>query len=288
MHDLRAGLRVLQLGDINIFGAHAGLFERRLGCDLGCRPAALVVDRSGKHLERSGWPGAHHRGLQPDDRHAQLPGLFLAGEDQRHRAFRRRAEHIFGQRITDHRRVHDRLQIDLAAPPGVIGLDAVAERLFGDPAECFPADIMFVQIAHNLGAEKLHGQHIAGFAIPVGQAVGGRIGVEGTARMLVEADRHAHFIFTRLDRADRGVERRPAGRAAVRDIDELDAGQAELRHHIVGIARCCRAAKGKFDILPFDAAVGERLLHGEYALVHAIASFGASERVNPCSYDTNI
>ena len=58
-------------------------------------------------------------------------------------------------------------------------------------------------------------------------------------------------------------QRRAAGRAAVLDVDEGQAGEPERRHRRVGVARRVGAAGGEVDLLPADARVGQRRARGD-------------------------
>ena len=104
-------------------------------------------------------------------------------------------------------------------------------------------------------------------AVPLGQSAQLGVGVEMAARMLVEADRDAEVVGTRLD--DRGGHReRAAGRRApVVHVDELDACEAELRDELVGLDRLLRARQGS------GQAAAERELH--------VGPFDARRRAAP-------
>ena len=114
------------------------------------------------------------------------------------------------------------------------------------------ADAVHRHVALDLHREELRGQHQPGFAIPFGQAPVGGLGIEGAARMLVEADRDAEVELARLDRRIGAEHGRSAGRAAIGDVDELQAGQPQLGDHRVGLARGVRAAIGELDVAPVE------------------------------------
>jgi hypothetical protein len=106
--------------------------------------------------------------------------------------------------------------------------------------------------------------------------------------VLVEADHHAEVELPGLDRPVPRQQRRPAGGAAVGDVDELDAGEAQARQHGVGVAGGRRAAEPELHVGPLEAGVRQGLARGEDTLVQAGLVVVASERVDACAYDVNV
>ena len=156
----------------------------------------------------------------------------------------------------------------------------VAKGLFRHPAKRSGRNAILMHIASDLGGEKLRGDHVARFAIPVGQIVFGGHRVEGTARVFVEAHGEAKLILARFDRHRRRGQRRSARRAAIAHIDELDAGEAKPLDHGVGIASGIRAAIGKLDVFPVRARIGQSLPHREHALIQPGNAIGAAKGVD--------
>ena len=141
------------------------------------------------------------------------------------------------------------------APPRVRVQRAVVERLGGDLGERRLADPVLGHVALDLHREELRREHQAGLAVPGADAplLGQR--VERARRVLVEADDERDLGRAGGEHRVRGGQRRAAGRAAVLDVDERHAGEAEHRDRGVGVAGGVRAAGGEVDVLPADAGV---------------------------------
>ena len=116
---------------------------------------------------------------------------------------------------------------------------------------------MVVEVALDLEAEELGGDHQARLAVPGGKAVGGRVGAEGARRVLVEADHDPEVAGAGPDGMAGRHQRRPAGGASVAHVDERQAGEAEVGHHGIGVAAVPGAAEGEVDVGPADAGVGQ-------------------------------
>ena len=138
---------------------------------------------------------------------------------------------------------------------------------------------MLVHVALDLHAEELRREHQAGLAVPVADAVVGRHRIERAAWVLVEPDRHDDLGRAGAERVVRADQRAPAGGAAVGDVDERHAGEAEVRHERVGGAGRRRAAEGVLDVGPRDPGVGEGAPRRDRALL-APADRVAAERVH--------
>ncbi|MCY1174822.1 hypothetical protein D9M73_150340 [compost metagenome] len=147
---------------------------------------------------------------------------------------------------------------------------------------------MQVHVAHDLGGEELRGDHIARRAIPIGQAIFGGQRVERPARMLVETDRQPQVELARADRGLCREQGRAAGRAAIFDVDELHAGEAEPVDHGVGIARGVRPAISELDVGPVDPRVGQRGAHRKHTLVDARQRIGAAKGVDADADDADV
>ena len=136
---------------------------------------------------------------------------------------------------------------------------------------------MFGHVTSGLHGEELGRQHQSGFAVPVRQAPFGRLGVEGSARVLVEADGDSKIELARLYRAVGAEHGRSARGAAVGDIDELKPREAQLGDHGVGVARRVRATIGELDIAPLQPGGRQGLAHGEDALLKSGQAGGAAK-----------
>ena len=88
------------------------------------------------------------------------------------------------------------------------------------------ADAVLGHVALDLHREELRGEHQAGLAVPGADPplLGQR--VERARRVLVEADHERDLRRAGREHRVRGGQRRPAGRAAVLDVDERHAGEA--------------------------------------------------------------
>ena len=117
---------------------------------------------------------------------------------------------------------------------------------------------MFGHVALDLHREELRREHQAGLAVPGVEApvLGPR--VERARRVLVEANDERGLRCAGGEHRVRGRERRAAGRAAVADVDERHAGEAEHRDGGVGVAPRVGAAGGELDVPPAEARVAER------------------------------
>ncbi len=116
-------------------------------------------------------------------------------------------------------------------------------------------DVMIVQIAPDLHGEELRRDHQSRFAVPLGEPVLGRLGIEGTRWVLVEPDRHADVIGARADRPIGHRECAAARSAAVRHVHELDTGEAEVGDEGVGVPGGIAATKGELHVGPSDARI---------------------------------
>ena len=116
------------------------------------------------------------------------------------------------------------------------------------------------------------------------------------ARVLVEADRDAEVVGTRLDDRCGQGERAAGRRAPVVHVDELDAGEAELRDELVGLDRLLRAGQGsrqaaaerELHVGPLDPGVAQRLAYRERPHVQARHSLEAAERVHSDADDGDV
>ena len=132
---------------------------------------------------------------------------------------------------------------------------AVLERLRRHLGQRRLADAVLGHVALDLHREELRGEHEAGLAVPGAEAPVLRQRVERARRVLVEADDERDLRRAGRQHRVRRGKRRPAGRAAVLDVDERHAGEAEHRHGRVGVARGVGAAGRELDVLPADAGV---------------------------------
>ena len=147
-------------------------------------------------------------------------------------------------------------------------------------------DAVLVHVAVDLHPEELRGERQARAAVPVLAAR--PLDAERALLVLVEADGDAEVAGTGLDRVDRLRQRGAAGRAAVDDVGERQAGEPDPADHRVGGAAVHRAADGELHVGPLLTAVGERAAHRDDALVHARDAVVAAELVHPDSDDCDV
>jgi len=81
---------------------------------------------------------------------------------------------------------------------------------------------------------------------------------EGTPRVLVESDHQREIRLPGPDRVGGRSERDTTGRAAVADVDERDASEAEEANHRVGLAGDIAPADRVADVGPPDSRILER------------------------------
>ena len=105
----------------------------------------------------------------------------------------------------------------------------------------------------------------------------GVLDAERAGLHLLEADRERAVGDAALDRLAREEERGRAGRAVVVDVDDRDAGQAELVERALAVGRVAVAVArvGLLDVVVGDAGVGERLLARLLRPVGVVALLGA-------------
>ena len=131
------------------------------------------------------------------------------------------------------------------AAPGVGVARAVLERLGRHLGERRRADPVLGHVALDLHGEELRREHESGLAVPGAEPPVLRQRVERARRVLVEADDERDLGGAGREHRVRRRERRPAGRAAVVDVDERHAGEAEHRDGRVGVARRVGSAGGE-------------------------------------------
>ena len=85
--------------------------------------------------------------------------VLAPAEHERRRPFARRAEHVLGERVREHRRGEDLVDGERPAAPGVRRQRAVRERLRRDLRERLDGDRVVVHVALQLGAEELRRHH---------------------------------------------------------------------------------------------------------------------------------
>ena len=106
----------------------------------------------------------------------------------------------------------------------------------------------------DLHGEELSSEHQAGLAVPPPEAACLRVGIEGSRRVLVEADGEDEVVVAGPDRPVGHGQRAPASGTAIVDIDEGQASQAEVAHERVRAPGCHAAAEGALDVGPADPA----------------------------------
>ena len=89
-----------------------------------------------------------------------------------------------------------------------------------------------MHVAVDLHPEKLRGERQARTAVPV--LASGALNPERTLLVFVKADRNAEVSRTGLNRVNRLSQCGSAGRAAVHNVGEGQAGQADPTYHGVG------------------------------------------------------
>ena len=133
-----------------------------------------------------------------------------------------------------------------------------------------------MHVAVDLHAKELGGEGEAGLAVPLLEAVRGKVDSEGAALVFVETDRHADVEHAGLDRVVGREEGRAAGGTAVGDVDELQASEAELADHAVGRASVFAAAESVTEVLLGSTAASEISSQNNTHLVVVTASASAT------------
>jgi hypothetical protein len=145
-----------------------------------------------------------------------------------------------------------------------------------------------MQVAAVLHGEELGGDHQTGLGVPVRVAVVSRPRGEGPPRVLVESDHQREIRLPGPDRVGGRSERDTTGRAAVADVDERDAGEAEEADHRVRLAGNIAAADGVSDVGPPDSRILEREPDSLYAHGHTSEVRGVpTERVHAHADDAD-
>ena len=248
----------------------------------------LERGRRREHLEAAEPARPDHRRPQEHGLVGVAVGVVGSTEHERHTALAGRAEHVLRQRIGQHRRLEHLGLGQGLAPPGHRVLRAVAERLLGHLGQRRLRDAVLVHVPVDLHPEELCGQGQAGGAVPVAEPAALGVHAERAALVLVEPDRDAEIEDARLDRVERTEERRASGGTAVGDVDELEPGEPELRHHRVGRAGGVRAPEGELDVVPAHAGVGTGAPDRGDALLHARDAVVATELVHPDPDDRDL
>ena len=91
------------------------------------------------------------------------------------------------------------------------------------------ADAVVVHVAVDLHGEELRREEVADLAVPGRGGVVDGIGRERAGLVLVHADGDADVVLARADPVGGELQRRRRGGAAVVDVHERDAGEAEPR-----------------------------------------------------------
>ena len=107
-------------------------------------------------------------------------------------------------------------------------------------------------------------------------------------QVLVHADRDAEVVIAEADRVRRERERARGGGAAVVDVGERDAGEAQERDDGVGVVDLVAAAERELDVAPLDARVRERAADRDRAHLDARHAGEAAERVQPDAHDGDV
>ena len=187
--DLRAAVGVLQLRDLHVgrvrprrrANAAAAASTRRARV-LARATATARTPRTTRTGGRATPTAASRTGASQ-----QVERPLAAGEHERHGTGVGRAEHVARQRRVDQVGVEHRLLAQRLAPPGERVVGAVAERLGRDPGQRLLGDAVLVEVAPGLEREVLRRDHHPGLAVPVGEPVPRRCGVERAAGVVVVA-----------------------------------------------------------------------------------------------------
>ena len=147
---------------------------------------------------------------------------------------------------------------------------------------------MFVHVPVDLHAEELGGEELPVLGVPRGDADHGGIGGEGTAGVLVHADRDAELVLPVPDGVGGLPQRGRGGGAPVVDVhvgdtrqpQEIDAG---IRH-----PDRVAAAERELDIGPFDTGIGQGQVHGVGSHFHGRLVAEPPEGVEADTDDRNV
>ena len=147
---------------------------------------------------------------------------------------------------------------------------------------------MVVHVSLDLHREKLRRQHQPGLAVPCAQAPIGGVGVERTARVLVEADHDADVVGAGGDQRAGDGERAATRGAGVLDVEEREPREAEDVHHRVRVAGVLATARRELDVAPREPGVLERAPYGGSALRETRHALVAPERRDAGPDDGNL
>ena len=276
---------VVQLDDVDILGPDAGGLIDLVG--RGSRHVEADHLHHVAGVEGRGGVGGHRLRGDPD----VLAQAVLAGELLRHQHGRRgaagrraghQARHHAGP---DHLIVHDVVGGDFLAEQRQRIVPGVPARLGADFGERRQRRAVFLHVAEAGAAEIAQRQRHAG---GIDQLVGGRVelveragpvgedGAERAGLHLLEAERQHAVERAGLDRLPRQEQRGRAGRAIVVDVDDRDAGHADLveRALAAGGVAVDIADIGLLDHVVADAGIRERE-PGRFRAHHRVGRVGA-------------
>ncbi len=106
--------------------------------------------------------------------------------------------------------------------------------------------------------------------------------------MLVKTDRNTEIELARFDRHLRAEQCRSPRRAAISDVDELEAGHAEMADHAVRVPGRVGTAISELDVFPGNTGIAQRLSDGEDALIQARQPFRPTEAVDTDADDADV
>ena len=147
---------------------------------------------------------------------------------------------------------------------------------------------MVVHVPVDLHAEELGGEEQALLAVPPRGAVVDGVGGEGARQVLVHADGDADVVGARLDRLGGQLQRGGRGGAAVVDVHERDAGDADQPDDGVGVVDLAAAAERELHVGPLHAGVGAGGADGVGAHLQRRLGTEPAERVQPDSDDGDV
>ena len=114
---------------------------------------------------------------------------------------------------------------------------------------------MVVDVPVDLHSEEFGGDELTVLGIPLRERQLGGIVGEGTARVLVHADRDADVVLAQPDCV--GAELSGAGGrcAGVEHVGERDPGEADEPGHRIRVTHLVAAADPEFDVFPLETGV---------------------------------
>ena len=116
---------------------------------------------------------------------------------------------------------------------------------------------MVIHVALDLHGEELRREEEAHLSVPAWEAVLHGVGLKGTDRMLVHADRDADVVEAELNGLSSHADGAGGRGTSVVDVGERDACEPELVHDGVGIVHLVAPAERELDVAPLQARIAQ-------------------------------